>query len=207
MRCKVFASFCRLACAGALTALLAQGSAWAGPIAFDTYLQFSFEGAGSSAVGCAPDDPAGAFCFPSSGTPTSFLDAPAWTFVAGGGGATLTVTDAFTSGDRFEIYDFGVLLGATSLPGADIDCGDDPVVCLATAGMSNGSFGFAAGAHSLTLVAALSPDGAGTGYLQLVAGTGQPLPEPGSIALVLVALAAACTVRPQRPEQRRQRWV
>src|SRR5216117_2171702 len=95
--------------------------AFAGPIPFDTYLQFSFSDVGTPAVGCDPADPAGAFCFPSSGTPTSFLDAPAWTFADS---ALLTIIDAFTSGDRFELFDFGVSLGSSSTPGIDADCGD-----------------------------------------------------------------------------------
>src|SRR5690349_8459822 len=73
----------------------------AGPIVVDTYYEFSFEDVGTLAKGCDPADPAGNFCFESSGTPTTFLDAPPWTFVSGGAGTTLTVTDAFASGDRF----------------------------------------------------------------------------------------------------------
>ncbi|MBI3368483.1 MAG: PEP-CTERM sorting domain-containing protein [Burkholderiales bacterium] len=177
--------------AAALAAtLLATTGALAGPIAADIYGQFSFAGAGSVATGCAPDDPDGSFCFASSGTPTVFLDAPAWTFVAGAEGATLTVIDAFQSGDRFNVFDFGVLLGATSVPASDVDCGDDPVVCLATAGMSVGSFVLGAGAHALTLVVLDAPTASGSGYLQVVAGGASTVPEPASVALLAAALGA-----------------
>lgn len=182
--------------AGLLTAAAAQ----AGPIAFDTYLQFSFETAGAAVAGCAPDDPGGGFCVPSSGTPTAFLDAPAWTFNAGAGGATLTVTDAFLAGDVFQVFDFGVPLGLTSAPVDGVDCGDDPVVCLATAGMSSGVFALGAGAHSLTLLASQAPGGLGTGYLQVAAAVAA-VPEPASIALVLAALVAARAGR-RRPSAR-----
>src|SRR5205807_246059 len=83
------------------------------------------------ATGCDPADPAGPFCIPSSGTPTEFLDAPPWTFVAPAAGALLTVTDAFLAGDRFQVFDFGASLGLTSAPVGNADCGDDPIPCLA----------------------------------------------------------------------------
>jgi len=185
-------------------ALAAAGPAVAGPITTDTFWQFSFGGAGSTAAGCAPADPAGDFCLASSGTPTSFLDAPAWTFLAPPTGATLTVIDAFLAGEVFQVFDFGVLLGSTSAPVDGVDCGDDPVVCLAMAGMSWGSFALAAGAHSLTLVATASPGGLGSAYLQLTAasGVGGTVPEPASLLLTLAALAA---LRPAKPASRTRR--
>src|SRR5438309_3205405 len=113
---------------------------YAGPITSGVYWQFSFTDAGVQARGCDPD-PLGGFCLASSGTPTSFLDAPPWTFVAPASGSVLTVTDAFENGDRFQIFDLGVSIGLTSAPGALlVDCGGDPVPCLATAGMSHGTF-------------------------------------------------------------------
>ena len=49
--------------------------------------------------------PPATLCLPSSGTPTTFVDAPAWTFTAGAGGAVLIGTDAFLSTDQFELLD------------------------------------------------------------------------------------------------------
>src|SRR4051794_13986368 len=80
----------------------------AGPIAFGTWYEFSFFDAGVPAMGCFPADPDAPECIPSSGTPTVFADAPPWTFVTGADGATLTVTDAFSHGDVFRIFDRGV---------------------------------------------------------------------------------------------------
>lgn len=178
---------------GLLGALLFDCTpAVAGPILSDTWLQFGFSDTSTPATGCDPADPAGPFCLGSSGTPTSFLDAPPWTFFAGAGGATLTIVDAFLSTDRFELFDFGVSLGLTSMPTAGVDCGDDPVVCLATSGMSWATFGLGAGSHSLTLIPTLS-DGGGTGYL-FVSGASQPpptsVPEPQTWALALLGLLA-----------------
>lgn len=171
--------------------LAAPRAAQAGPIPFDTFLQFSFDGPGAVA-GCAPDDPLGGFCIGSSGTPTTVLDAPAWTFVAGAGGATLSVVDAFEAGDAFQVFDFGVPIGSTSVPVGGVDCGDDPVACLSTPGMSMGVFALAAGAHSLSLVA-LDGSSLGSGYLQVTGS--QAVPEPASLALTLAALAAAWRAR------------
>jgi hypothetical protein len=163
--------------------LAAAQAAHAGPIPLDTFLQFSFDGRGA-VVGCQDADPNGNFCAPSSGTPTQFLDAPAWTFSASGNGFTLTVLDAFTSGEQFDIFDFGQLIGSTSLPARlPVDCGDDPATCLATAGMSTGVFSLGAGDHSLTLVQTRGTD-LGTGYLMVNAA----VPEPASLALVVSAL-------------------
>ncbi len=44
---------------------------YAGPIGFDIFYQFGFTDAGLAATGCDPADPAGAFCIPSSETPTT----------------------------------------------------------------------------------------------------------------------------------------
>lgn len=181
-----------LAQAAALAAalLLASPGAQAGAIPLDTFLQFSFGAAGTAAKGCAPADPDGDFCVASSGTPTAFLDAPAWTFEAPVGGATLTVVDAFLSGDQFEIFDFGVSLGMTTsqIPRVELDCGDDPVVCLANPFFDSAVFALGAGLHSLTLVATEAPNELGSGYLQITAAV---VPEPASLVLVFGGLAAA----------------
>src|SRR5882672_8473332 len=119
-----------------LTAICATvQTAAAGVISTGVFYEFGFSTAGTPATGCDPADPAGPFCIPSSGTLTSFLTAPPWTFAAPQG-AVLIVTDAFVAGDRFQVFDFGISLGLTSVPIGNGDCGDDPVVCLAAAGTS-----------------------------------------------------------------------
>ena len=179
-----------LRCASAIGLIAIAPVLSAGPITTGTWHEFGFADAGTPATGCDPADPAGPFCIPSSGTPTDFLDAPPWTFLASAL-AFLTVTDAFSSGDQFELFDFGASIGLTSLPVAGIDCGDDPVPCLATVGMSSATFALAAGAHSITLTPTLSQDG-GAGYLLV------QVPEPGSLALVALALFAVLVLRLRR---------
>src|SRR5436190_1535633 len=125
---------------GLLTAafLVFQSSACAGALPFGTFEEFAFSSPGTPATGCFPADPAGDFCISSSGTPTDFLDAPPWTVSAPVQGVLLTVTDAFLAGDRFQVFDFGLPLGLTSAPFGNADCGDDPVPCLSTPGISSG---------------------------------------------------------------------
>ncbi|MGH3849047.1 MAG: PEP-CTERM sorting domain-containing protein, partial [Pseudonocardiaceae bacterium] len=142
----------------------------------------------------------GQFCIPSSGTPTTFLDAPPWTFSAPTAGATLTVVDAFLAGERFEIFDFGVSLAQTSVPGATGDCGDDPVTCLGDPDISSGIFALLAGLHSLTIVPTAGD--AGSGYLRVAAAQ---VPEPATLTLLaggLIGLGWGARTRRSREYQR-----
>jgi hypothetical protein len=177
---KKLMGLARAVAAGAVLGLAAPS--YAGPVPFDTFVQFAFGDIGTPATGCDPADPAGAFCIPSSGTPSSFLDAPPWTFVAPIAGAILTVMDTFEAGDRVEIFDFGTSLGLTSVPVGSADCGDDPVPCLADPNTSSGIFSLLAGAHSLTIVP--TEGGFGSGYLQVVAA----VPAPGTLLLLASGL-------------------
>ena len=163
---------------------LAAPAARGGAISEGIFYEFGFSDAGVLATGCDPADPAGPFCIPSSGTPTQFLDASSWTFTAPAAGATVTVVDAFLSGDQFQLFDSGLAGGLTSLPGAPSDCGDDPVPCLADPSMSHGTFTLGAGAHALSIEATVSAGG-GSAYLRWDA-----VPEPSTLGLLGFALAA-----------------
>jgi PEP-CTERM motif len=170
--------------------LVFAAPAFAGPIVVDTWYEFGFGDVGDVATGCDPADPTGPFCIPSGGTATTFLDAPPWTFTSGATGSTLTVTDAFSSGDRFELFDFGASIGLTSAFGASVNCGDDPVPCLADAGMSHGVFALASGNHSITIEVA--EGGFGSGYLLLQDGGGaEAVPEPATLVLFASGAATA----------------
>ena len=104
------APFC-VALAACLTCWLMSPPASADPLALGEWLEFAFSDVGNAATGCYPNDSSGPTCIPGSGTPTTFLGAPPWTFTAPAVGATLTITDAFESGDRFLVQDL--------LPGID----------------------------------------------------------------------------------------
>lgn len=184
-RCRRVAALVSQLVASVLLASFTAG-ARADPMPLDVWGEFSFGEVGDFAQGCDPADPFGNFCIPSSGTPTEFLGTPAWTF-ASVGPATLTVVDAFESGDRFEVFDFGISVGFTSIPlaGAVVDCGDDPAVCLGTAGMSVGTFVLGDGAHSLLIRFIEGRGSGGSGYLRVSA---RALPEPGTLVLLALGL-------------------
>lgn len=186
---------------GVIAAALIAGAAFAspahaGPILMDTWYEFAFSAPGTSATGCFPDDPAGPVCTPSSGTPTTFLDESAWTFSVGPTGAVLTVTDAFNSTDSFEVLDFGIPIGFTSFPGAFVNCGSDPVPCLADPDVSHGFFAMAPGNHSITI--ALLGGVPGAGYL--IVEPSQAVPEPAT--LVLFGTGTALTLWRARKRRR-----
>jgi len=84
-----------------------------------------------------------------------------------GGGCRITVTDAFLQGDQFEVFDFGASIGTTSAVAASGSCGTNPDVCLASPGASSGVFNVGEGAHSMTIVAIVSPFGSGGAFFKI----------------------------------------
>ena len=173
--------------------ILLTSGARAGVVPFGVFEEFSFGAAGTTATGCFPDDPTGDFCISSSGTVTGNLDTPPWTFVAPVQGVVVTVTDTFNAGDQFRLLDFGVSVGLTSVPFGSADCGDDPVPCLSTPGISSGTFLLGAGGHSLTITPVLAPSNGGAGYLLI-----SDVPEPGSWILLGIGLGAFLLYRSTR---------
>jgi hypothetical protein len=133
------------------------------PIELGTWYEFLFFEAGSFATGC-PEGDAPVRCIPSSGTPTTLAPNPPWTFEAPASGVEFKVTDAFSSGDQFEVFDFGTSIGTTSSPIDGGSCGDDPVPCFSDPNYSHGTFGLDAGSHSITIKVIQSPFGMGAAY-------------------------------------------
>ena len=110
--------------------------------------------------------------------------APDFTFVSDAPGDTLTVTDAFLKGDSFDVYDFGALIGSTSMvPASSSNTTSDPDAAFADPTYSHGVFALGVGAHDISLVTSVSPFGGGGAYLRrdpAMAST----PEPGTVALL-----------------------
>jgi hypothetical protein len=130
--------------------------------------EFSFTTAGSSAKGCAPADPAGLGCSPSSAGNSHFVGAPPWTFVAPSDGAALIVTDAFEKGDIFEVFDNGNPIGSTSsVPKSNTSCGSNPEPCSTIPTVSHHIFNLAPGSHSITIKATMSPFQGGAAYFRI----------------------------------------
>src|SRR5262249_42406144 len=90
--------------------------AFASPIALGTWYEFGFEPGHLPQVdGCLPVDPTGVACrAPDPGVVSSFLDSPPWTF-SSPIPSTFTITDAFLSGDSFQVFDNGPSIGSTNV--------------------------------------------------------------------------------------------
>ena len=159
--------------------------AFAGPISPGIWYQFGFTDPGVGATGCAPADPAGLFCTPSGGTPTTFADAPPWTILLASAG-TLTVTDAFDSGDAFEVLDNGIPIGFTPFVDEGSFCGDDPEICKLDAAMSHRVYDLSKGAHSFTIAPIATVSDLGSAYFRVDAA----VPEPSTFLLAPAALVA-----------------
>ena len=143
---------------GGLSGVIPVGGPW---------IEFGFGVTGSFAVGCQPADPAGLGCGPSSSGNSIFGEAPPWTFTAPDGGATLIVTDAYLLGDVFEIFDFGVSIGAIARPTGNDSCNDDPDPCVANPLVGHGFFLLDPGPHQITIQLLDSPFGGGAAYFRV----------------------------------------
>jgi hypothetical protein len=83
----------------------------------------------------------------------------------------VTVTDALCPGDRFAIYDNGVFVANTSVPGesscAVPDFTFSPDQAYADNNFSHGVIVFGAGSHDITIQAITSPFASGSGFIRL----------------------------------------
>jgi hypothetical protein len=75
---------------------------------------------------------------------------PPWTFTPPAP-VVFTIADGLLSGDYFDVFDHGVLIGSTPSVPFFGDCGLDPRVCVLDPSMSHASFVLPAGAHSITV--------------------------------------------------------
>src|SRR3954471_7714843 len=99
------------------------GDAAASPLAvYGIWNNYSFTQAGALARGCYPLDPLGLICDPPGAT-SVLLAEPPWTFTATRP-VILSVTDGYLSGDAFDVYDFGVLIGSTPFVTPGNFCGN-----------------------------------------------------------------------------------
>jgi len=152
------------------------------------WLEFAYADSGAPAFGCD-----GA-CVPSSGGDSIEAGDPAWTFTSTVS-VTVTITDAFFSGNSFELFDGSTLIGSTpsvdigySNCGSDVD-GSDPAACSMDPNFSSGVFSLGAGDHSLTIDALDSPFGGGAAYFRVDSvAAPPPVPEPTTVLLVMTGV-------------------
>lgn len=141
------------------------------PVPVDaSWIEFSHLGPDTFAMGCLQGgDTGGLLCTPSSVGNSTFGGAPPWTFTAPATGATLTVTDAFLRGEMFEVFDFGISIGTTSVVSPGGSCGDNPDDCVADPLVSHAVFTMPAGPHEITIKVTASAFGVGAAYFRVAA--------------------------------------
>lgn len=148
---------------GAATATIAASPASAATLVLDGgWTQFNFGNVGSSW--------SDSFDFTLAGT------------------AELQVTDAFLSGDRFEVFINSISQGLTSAPTSLGDQAQaDFDLAFSDAKWSSGSFLLGPGSYTVTGTTVLSPFGGGGAGIQLISAQGA-VPEPATWALMILGL-------------------
>lgn len=183
-------SFARPTSVAPLAAQSARAQGMQSALALGSWYEFSFGQVGQQARGCAPADPSAGACTPSSEGNSVFAGSPPWEFEVSNLGAILKVTDAFLSGDAFNIFNFDTLIGTTSTPSQGGNCGSNPDACFADPLVSKGAFDLAPGQYSLRIVPTASPFGNGAAYFRV--DEVKEVPEPVSaLGLLAFGLAAA----------------
>jgi hypothetical protein len=166
------------AIAGSLFATAAS----ADPINVNQWYAFGFDGVNTSVYGN---------CDCTAGVNPATTTAPAgpWTFTSSAP-VTLTVVDAFSSGDQFDLFDFATNLGATSTPIlGDTSCANDIGCALGDSNYSKGVYVLGAGNHSISATVAQTI-GAGAGYFEVAS-----VPEPATLAILGAGLAGFGAMR------------
>ena len=88
------------------------------------------------------------------------------------GPVQVQVVDDFLTGDRFQVFDSGTLIGTTSVSAGGGAGEVGPDAAFANPDYSSGSFSLGAGAHNISITAIDNPFGGGRGYIQVVSGGG-----------------------------------
>ena len=143
----------------------------------------------------------GWYAFTWQNGPNAFDDQGAFTFTSAST-TQLTITDLGVDGDRFSIYDNGVLIGTSSVPSNDGYDNESLTYdqALADYHYSHGYFDIAPGANSITIDTIQSATGYpfGGGALEV-----QAVPEPSALALLglgVMSLAAKLRGKIQRDQ-------
>jgi hypothetical protein len=118
------------------------------------------------------------------------------------GSAILKVTDAFISGDMFDIFNFGVLLGSTSAvpAGLGLSIVDDYDAAFADGDWSSASFTLGPGSYEITGTVAQIATGfsSGGGALRLDTTVPSPVPIPAAGWMLVTALGGIAALRRRR---------
>lgn len=138
-----------------------------------------------------------AFSF--GGSNSSFSDT--WQFTVEDS-SLLTVTDAYLSGDRFEIFNFGASMGLTSDPATFGDFTDNFDIASADPRWSTGFFILGAGTYDISGIATLAPYQEGGAAIKLDRYYEEEpppvVPEPASMFLLGSGLLGLAGIRRKR---------
>ena len=147
-------------------------TAQADPLSTETWYLGSFTALGGPVTGG------------SSGGGAADPGAPAWTFGVADS-HVISVFDCCTLGDAFEVFDFGVSLGTSTI--GTTTCGVTVLGCGTVPGTSRGDFLLGAGLHSITMTVTsfVAP-----GDMFFIVKDVADVPEPASLMLAGLALTA-----------------
>ncbi len=103
---------------------------------------------------------------------------------------TVQITDAFLTGDQFEVYVDGVLAITTSTPVDGLNLGLDTDAAWAEPAYSKGCFVLDAGRYELSIKNILIPTGYpdGGAYIRALDGVVPCVPEPSSVVALVSGL-------------------
>ena len=146
-------------------------SALAGPISTNTWYLGEFSSLGGAVGGAGP---AGGAANPG---------APAWTFSIATT-SVLSVFDCCTLGDAFEVFDWGVSLGFTSI--GTSTCNSSAACAAGGAGLSRGDFILSGNDHSITMRVSSYVGSPGNLFFKVTTD----VPEPATLLLAGLALSA-----------------
>lgn len=161
----------------------------ADPIIIGPWNQFSFDAVGVQARGCPP--PGGPPCSP-LGVNSVFIGEPSWT-LSNSEPVTFRITDGFTSGDAFQVFDSGALILSTPMVPVGNTCGNVPDFCFISPAISHAATLLEPGSHSITITP-IAVQNLGSAFFQVV------VPEPPTLLTggVLGIALLAYTVRSRR---------
>lgn len=126
-----------------------------------------------------------------SNAPGSWVNDTPFIFTSAGV-IIVDITDAYAPGDRFRVYNHGILIGDTSQPNVPAHYMTDPNATFVHPGFSSGSFTLPSGAHSITIQVIQIAEGApnGAGFIRVRSDiTLSEVPEPGSMTMAGLGLA------------------